>query len=109
MNQGGASGIGDSIGNGQGNAVQVFPKPGASHADPDRQTDREIVYRTVNCKQGFASGDRIVLLGNNLDLGVKNGMLGTVEVVEPNALQIWLDEPRGRARDTRFLSLPVND
>jgi ATP-dependent exoDNAse (exonuclease V) alpha subunit len=71
MNQGGASGICDSIGNGQGDADPVFTEPGASDADPDRQTDREIVYRTITCKQCFASGDCIVLLENNRKLGVK--------------------------------------
>ncbi len=32
---------------------------------------------------------------NNRDLGVKNGMLGTVEAVEPNALHLRLDGSSG--------------
>lgn len=52
---------------------------------------QEIIYDTNNGKRAFAAGDRIVLLENNRDLGVKNGMLGTVEAVKPDALQIRLD------------------
>lgn len=53
--------------------------------------DREILYPTNHGKLGFAPGDRIVLLKNNRYLGVKNGMLGMVTAVEPNAIQVRLD------------------
>ncbi|WP_416409221.1 Ti-type conjugative transfer relaxase TraA [Agrobacterium rosae] len=82
---------------------------GALQADHNRQTDREIVYQTVNGKRGFAPGDRILLLENNRDLGVKNGMLGRVEAVEPNALQIRLDGSSAGQSDARHISLPVKD
>ena len=42
----------------------------------------EILFQTNDGKRAFAPGDRIVFLENNRDLGVKNGMLGTVESVE---------------------------
>ncbi len=73
------------------------------------RTDREIVYQTVNGKRAFAPGDRIVLLENSRNLGVKNGMLGTVEAVEPNALHLRLDGSSGGQNDARHLALPVKD
>ncbi|WP_455270900.1 Ti-type conjugative transfer relaxase TraA [Rhizobium herbae] len=66
---------------------------------------REVVYQTNDGKRSFAPGDRIVLLENNRDLGVKNGMLGTVEAVEPDVLQIRLDGA-GQKND-RSISIPV--
>ena len=67
---------------------------------------REVVYQTNDGKRAFAPGDRIVLLENNRELGVKNGMLGTVQAVEPDALQIRLDGT-GQT-NTRAVSIPVN-
>lgn len=67
--------------------------------------NREIVYQTNDGKRGFAPGDRIVLLENNRDLGVKNGMLGTVTAVEPDAIQVRLDGAGQSA--ARVLSIPV--
>ncbi|WP_245445361.1 Ti-type conjugative transfer relaxase TraA, partial [Agrobacterium rosae] len=103
------SGPGIGIGAGHGKSEQVVAKADTLHADPDRRTDREIVYQTVNGKRGFAPGDRILLLENNRDLGVKNGMLGRVEAVEPNALQIRLDGSSAGQNDARHISLPVKD
>ncbi|WEZ86131.1 hypothetical protein P6U16_22555 (plasmid) [Rhizobium sp. 32-5/1] len=66
----------------------------------------ERAFQTNDGKRSFAPGDRIVLLENNRDLGVKNGMLGTVQAVEPDALQIRLD---GAGQEhARVLSIPVN-
>ncbi|MEP4080462.1 Ti-type conjugative transfer relaxase TraA [Parasphingorhabdus sp.] len=42
----------------------------------------EVSVQTNDGKRDFAPGDRIVFLENNRDLGVKNGMLGTVERIE---------------------------
>ncbi|MHB0953997.1 MAG: Ti-type conjugative transfer relaxase TraA [Allorhizobium sp.] len=67
---------------------------------------REVIYQTNDGERSFAPGDRIVLLENNRDLGVKNGMLGTVEAVEPDAIQIRLD---GAGQNSaRVLSIPTN-
>lgn len=73
------------------------------------RTNRERVYQTVNGERAFAPGDRIVLLENNRDLDVKNGMLGTVEAVEPNALHLRLDGSSGGSNNVRHLALPVKD
>lgn len=69
------------------------------------ELDREVIYQTNDGKRSFAPGDRIVLLENNRDLGVKNGMLGTVEAVEPDALQIRLDG--AGQNNARSVSIPV--
>lgn len=66
----------------------------------------ERVYLTNDGKRSFARGDRIVLLENNRDLGLKNGMLGTVETVEPDTLQIRLDG--GAKGSSRSVSIPVD-
>lgn len=50
-----------------------------------------MIYQTSDGKREFAEGDRIVFLENNRDLGVKNGMLGTVEAVEPGRVVARLD------------------
>lgn len=42
----------------------------------------ELTFQTNDGKREFVPGDRIVFLENSRDLGVKNGMLGTVEHVE---------------------------
>ena len=41
----------------------------------------ELVYQTSEGARAFAPGDRVLFRENNRDLGVKNGMLGTVERV----------------------------
>ena len=56
----------------------------------------EIRFQTTNGPRLFAQGDRIVFLENDRDLGVKNGMLGTVEAVEPHAIHVRLDGRAGR-------------
>ncbi|NTE84654.1 Ti-type conjugative transfer relaxase TraA [Agrobacterium tumefaciens] len=57
----------------------------------------ELTFQTNNGKRAFAAGDRIIFLQNNRDLAVKNGMLGTVEHVEPNKIIARLD---GRGGDS---------
>lgn len=54
----------------------------------------EIAYQTNEGKRSFAPGDRIVFLENNRDLGVKNGMLGTVEAVRDGTITAQLDGAR---------------
>ncbi|WP_323571769.1 Ti-type conjugative transfer relaxase TraA [Rhizobium sp. 28DA2] len=78
-------------------------------AKPAGEEDREIVYQTVNGKRAFAAGDRIVLLQNDRDLGVRNGMLGTVEAVEPDALQIRLDGLSSGQETGRRLTIRPKD
>lgn len=82
---------------------------GSQQGYGEAKGNREIVYQTINGKRAFAPGDRIVLLENSRDLGVKNGMLGTVEAVEPNALHLRLDGSSGGQNNARHLALPVKD
>ncbi|TCN34350.1 Ti-type conjugative transfer relaxase TraA [Shinella granuli] len=63
-----------------------------------------LTFQTNDGKREFAPGDRIVFLENNRDLGVKNGMLGTVEHVEAGRIVAQLDG-RGGER----LSVPMGD
>ncbi|MBA8801690.1 Ti-type conjugative transfer relaxase TraA, partial [Agrobacterium sp. RC10-4-1] len=74
---------------------------GAEQADGEDRGKSEAVgeltFQTSNGKRAFAPGDRIIFLENNRDLGVKNGMLGTVEHVEPNKILARLD---GRGGDS---------
>lgn len=46
----------------------------------------EIAYQTTEGARSFAPGDRLLFRENNRDLGVKNGMLGTVERAEAAGL-----------------------
>ncbi|MDX0500812.1 Ti-type conjugative transfer relaxase TraA [Sinorhizobium medicae] len=63
----------------------------------------ELVFQTNDGKRAFAPGDRIVFLENSRDLGVKNGMLGTVEHVESGRIIAQLD---GRGRES--VSIPTD-
>jgi Ti-type conjugative transfer relaxase TraA len=55
----------------------------------------EQLYRTTEGERAFAKGDRLLFRENNRDLGVKNGMLGTVERADPGRLEIKLDNAKG--------------
>lgn len=63
-----------------------------------------LTFTTNDGQREFAPGDRIVFLENNRDLGVKNGMLGTVEHVEPGRIIAQLD---GRGGES--VSVPMGD
>jgi Ti-type conjugative transfer relaxase TraA len=56
----------------------------------------EHVYKTSDGVRAFAKGDRLIFLENSRDLGVKNGMLGTVERTEQGRLSVTLDGHKGR-------------
>ncbi len=77
------------------------PSVGAEQADGEARGKSENVgehvFQTSHGKRAFAPGDRIIFLENNRDLAVKNGMLGTVEHVEPNKIVARLD---GRGGDS---------
>ena len=68
-----------------------------------------LTFQTNDGKREFAPGDRIVFLENNRDLGVKNGMLGTVQAVEPHAIQVQLDGKAPGSDDPRTVNVPMND
>ena len=63
-------------------------------AERQEERPKAFTYQTNDGSRDFAEGDRIVFLQNDRDLGVKNGLLGTVRAVEPDALHVELD---GRA------------
>ncbi|MCZ7911693.1 Ti-type conjugative transfer relaxase TraA [Agrobacterium leguminum] len=89
--------------------LQNRQRLGSSHGrndDADRgdgEDGQELTFQTNNGKRAFAAGDRIIFLENNRDLRVKNGMLGTVEHVEPNKIIARLD---GRGGDS--VSIPTD-
>ncbi|MGO8740635.1 Ti-type conjugative transfer relaxase TraA [Rhodoblastus sp.] len=68
----------------------------------------ERTFETNDGARAFAAGDRIVFLENNRDLGVKNGMLGTVTGVEDGRIAARLDG-KGRDGAERLVSVPVAD
>jgi Ti-type conjugative transfer relaxase TraA len=61
----------------------------------------EVVYQTTEGARAFAPGDRVLFRENNRELGVKNGMLGTVAQVHgagaaaEGHLSIRLDSAQG--------------
>ncbi|TBF64553.1 Ti-type conjugative transfer relaxase TraA [Rhizobium leguminosarum] len=68
----------------------------------------ELAYQTSNGKRSFARGDRIVFLENDRDLAVKNGMLGEVIAVAPDAIQVRLDGKAQTQDGQRQVTVPVN-
>jgi Ti-type conjugative transfer relaxase TraA len=61
----------------------------------------EHLYQTTEGERAFAAGDRLLFRENNRDLGVKNGMLGTVERAEPGRLDVRLDNASGPGQGRR--------
>jgi hypothetical protein len=59
---------------------------------------------TIKAERGerqFATGDRLMFLRNDRELGVKNGTLGTVAEVNPQRIAVRLDDGRNVAFDTK--------
>ncbi|MBY0439519.1 MAG: Ti-type conjugative transfer relaxase TraA [Burkholderiales bacterium] len=52
-------------------------------------------YQTTEGQRAFAPGDRVLFRENDHALGVKNGMLGTVQRAEAGQLTARLDSPAG--------------
>ncbi|MBY2977680.1 Ti-type conjugative transfer relaxase TraA [Rhizobium leguminosarum] len=80
----------------------------AKSGNPPGDKGEELSYQTNNGKRSFARGDRIVFLENNRDLGVKNGMLGEVIAVQPDAIQVRLDGKAQTQDGQRQVTVPVN-
>ena len=68
---------------------------------------RERVFETNYGKRSFAPGDRVVFLENNRELGVKNGMLGTVASVEESRIAAKLDG-KGRNGEERNVTVSTD-
>ncbi|MBO6525639.1 Ti-type conjugative transfer relaxase TraA [Erythrobacter sp.] len=59
---------------------------------------------SINVERGtreFATGDRLMFLRNDRELGVKNGSLGTVQSVSARRMAVLLDDGRSIAFDTK--------
>ncbi|NKL36979.1 Ti-type conjugative transfer relaxase TraA [Rhizobium leguminosarum bv. viciae] len=80
----------------------------AKGSNPSGDKGEELSYQTSHGKRSFARGDRIVFLENDRDLGVKNGMLGEVIAVAPDAIQVRLDGKAQTQDGQRQLTVPVN-
>ncbi|KGB59034.1 Ti-type conjugative transfer relaxase TraA [Sphingopyxis sp. LC363] len=61
----------------------------------------EVALKVDRGERSFASGDRIMFLSNERDLGVKNGSLGSVESVSPARMAVTLDDGRRVAFDLK--------
>jgi Ti-type conjugative transfer relaxase TraA len=60
----------------------------------------EIIFETDTGPRAVAAGDRIVFTQNDRGLGVKNGMLGTVDVASDGEIVVTLDGDAPRLRVT---------
>lgn len=61
----------------------------------------EVALNVERGDRSFASGDRIMFLKNERDLGVKNGSLGTVQSANPTSMVVTLDDGRRMAFDLK--------
>ncbi|MHA6718659.1 Ti-type conjugative transfer relaxase TraA [Sphingomonas sp. RS6] len=62
---------------------------------------QNVAVRTERGAREFATGDRVMFLKNERDLGVKNGTLGTVESVMRSRMAVMLDDGRSVAFDMK--------
>ncbi|MEM6713240.1 MAG: AAA family ATPase, partial [Pseudomonadota bacterium] len=58
---------------------------------PENPDNPDTLLQTETGKRAFGEGDRIVFTRNDREIGVKNGMLGTVEDVSASKLTVTLD------------------
>jgi Ti-type conjugative transfer relaxase TraA len=61
----------------------------------------DVMVKAERGERAFASGDRIMFLRNERELGVKNGTLGIVEQVTPQRMVVRTDNGRNVAFDTK--------
>ena len=61
----------------------------------------DVSVKAERGERAFASGDRIMFLRNERELGVKNGTLGMVEQVTPQRMAVRTDDGRSVAFDTK--------
>lgn len=65
-------------------------------------TPPEVLFQTETGPRAFAPGERIVFTRNDKDIGVRNGVLGTVEALGPDQITVRLDGSDGKARRVTF-------
>ncbi|MBB4000497.1 Ti-type conjugative transfer relaxase TraA [Aureimonas pseudogalii] len=68
----------------------------------------ELRYPTNEGERRFAVGDRLLFLENDRELGVKNGMLGTVTAVEPGLIRTRLDGVGRDVETPRTVTIPTD-
>src|SRR5262249_10180629 len=51
--------------------------------------------------RNFASGDRLMFLQNERGLGIKNGTLGTIELINPQSMTVQTDDGRSVCFDLK--------
>ncbi|MGX5713203.1 Ti-type conjugative transfer relaxase TraA [Sphingopyxis terrae subsp. ummariensis] len=61
----------------------------------------EVALTVDRGERSFATGDRIMFLRNERDLGIKNGTLGTVQSASPMRVAVMLDDGRSVAFDVK--------
>lgn len=66
----------------------------------------EVLFTTDHGKRAFAKGDRIVFTKNDLSLGVRNGMLGTVEMITQDEIIVAPDESGGPLKNIKLAIHP---
>lgn len=69
----------------------------------------EFTFQTNDGQRDFAPGDRIVFLENSRDLGVKNGMLATVEAVEAGRISARLDGAARSWENARMVTIATDE
>lgn len=65
------------------------------------QLGEDTTVQTAAGARMFAPGDRVMLLKNDRGLGVKNGMLGSVDAVSPTRMTVGLDVGRSVVFDLK--------
>jgi len=66
------------------------------------EKELEVVFSTETGPRAIAAGDRLVFTRNDRELGVKNGMLGTVKTVDADRIIVCLDGDGGSGRRVTF-------
>ncbi|MEM8497812.1 MAG: AAA family ATPase [Pseudomonadota bacterium] len=57
----------------------------------------EKLIKANHGQRAFATGDRILFTRNDRELGLRNGMLGTIEAIDNNEIVVMLDSDGGSA------------
>jgi Ti-type conjugative transfer relaxase TraA len=65
------------------------------------QLGEDVTIKAGRGDRQFATGDRLMFLRNDRDLGVKNGSLGQIKQVNPHSMTVKLDDGRSIAFDTK--------
>jgi len=62
---------------------------------------QDVAIDTERGARRFADGDRVIFLKNERELGVKNGTLGTIEIISRVRMAVQLDDGRSVAFDVK--------